>query len=281
MKIPNLFLFLMIAMLIGSIKLPSSDDKFHSEDTILNSLCSGERCTEPITDLRIGNFSFEAQNCVQAWAGFRDGCVLVFGNEGRRQKEELGGLASGAYRIVNGPVPFSLEGYDGQCVGFADVSISTGSDFAGGHDKLSRQVGERIYALRRADETFPFFDSREKSIGVLMDYWAPSGARGHVELFVFSTESNKNAFFKGFCGDPQGGEFGPLSLWEREKKNTTTTITTEPNLENIEDLVTEEIRTMIAGNPYAKEPAWYVCAHKGVSVAADELIAAVKIDCSQ
>ena len=86
MKIPNVLLFLMIAMLIGSIKLPSLDDKLHSDDTILDSLCSGERCTEPITDMRIGDFFFEAQNCVEAWAGFRDGCVLVFGNEGRRQK---------------------------------------------------------------------------------------------------------------------------------------------------------------------------------------------------
>ena len=45
--------------------------------------------------------------------------------------------------------------------------------------------------------------------------------------------------------------------------------------------VSEDLRALISDNPFANEPAWYVCSHEGVDVAADELIVTAKVDCSK
>ena len=88
----------------------------NAEEENLSKYCSKERCTEQITQLRIGKFSFTAEDC----ATRNYDCKLRFGIDG---KEITYPLPSYSYRVINGPMPFSLGCYDGKNHGFADLDL--------------------------------------------------------------------------------------------------------------------------------------------------------------
>ena len=51
----------------------------NAEEENLSKYCSKERCTEQITQLRIGKFSFTAENCAPYWITHNDddACILM------------------------------------------------------------------------------------------------------------------------------------------------------------------------------------------------------------
>ena len=187
---------LTIAVLLRSAGVSWSADKPLESEKNNDRHCLNQRCTDPITEIRIGKFFFEAKDCTPTRTSFESGCVLLFGNGEKNIKKKI--EYSSTYRIVNGPVPFSLDSIDGQCVGFSDFRVFTGDDWVGNIDRLGRQSGEKVYFHRDSNETFSFFNSHDKSIGVLINSWGASG-HGGVELFVYNTQSGESAELSGDC----------------------------------------------------------------------------------
>ena len=166
----------------------------NAEEENLSKYCSKERCTEQITQLRIGKFSFTAEDC----ATRNYDCKLRFGIDGR---EITYPLSSYSYRVINGPMPFSLGCFDGQNLGFADLDLLSleGQYGINTYDDRYRQFGERVYYHNPPDKTFIFFQRYESSIGILINEWGATG-HGGTTLFIFDTETGESTKLNGDCG---------------------------------------------------------------------------------
>ena len=166
----------------------------NAEEENLSKYCSKERCTEQITQLRIGKFSFTAEDC----ATRNYDCKLRFGIDGR---EITYPLSSYSYRVINGPMPFSLGCFDGQNLGFADLDLLSleGQYGIETYDDRYRQFGERVYYHNPPDKTFIFFQRYESSIGILINEWGATG-HGGTTLFIFDTETGESTKLNGDCG---------------------------------------------------------------------------------
>lgn len=166
----------------------------NAEEENLSKYCSKERCTEQITQLRIGKFSFTAEDC----ATRNYDCKLRFGIDGR---EITYSLPSSSYRVINGPMPFSLGCFDGQNLGFADLDLLSleGQYGIETYDDRYRQFGERVYYHNPPDKTFIFFQRYESSIGILINEWGATG-HGFTTLFIFDTETGESTKLNGDCG---------------------------------------------------------------------------------
>ena len=160
----------------------------------LSKYCSKERCTEQITQLRIGKFSFTAENC----ATRNYDCKLRFGIDG---KEITYPLPSYSYRVINGPMPFSLGCFDGLNLGFADLDLHSleGQYGINTYDDRYSQFGERVYYHNPPDKTFIFFQEYESSIGILINEWGATG-HGGTTLYIFDTETGESTKLNGDCG---------------------------------------------------------------------------------
>jgi len=173
----------------------------NAEEENLSKYCSKERCTEQITQLRIGKFSFTADNCAPYWITHNDdnACILRFGINGSEITKSFYGSFS--YRVINGPMPFSLGCSDGQNHGFADLDLLSleGQYGINTYDDRYRQFGERVYYHNPPDKTFIFFQEYESSIGILINEWGATG-HGSTELFIFDTETGESTKLNGDCG---------------------------------------------------------------------------------
>jgi len=185
-------------------------------------VCRDRPCSEPVTKLKVGKFSFSANLYDEKpFGGGRIDCKdnycqfdLKFGVPGKMiNLRSPDGNES--YRIINGPLPARLMCPDSMPTSFADLPhLPLGP-------KSSRRIGHRAYYNNPPNQTFSFFSKRPTSIGVFIAMWGATGT-GVSTIYVFDTETGK--MFKieaGTCGldvdfirNPEGVVSGYVR-WER------------------------------------------------------------------
>ena len=168
----------------------------------VSTYCSEVRCTEPISNLRLGLFSFEANTCQHKIKCYS----LNFGVPGKFIKlTEMFDYES-TYRILNGPLPLNLECVDGITYGFQDSPDFSnmdgfyGIEWFGDRDYQRR---EKIYYKNDSDQTFSFFSEQPTTIGVLVSTHSATGLSSSI-TYLFDTVTGETTHLKGDCRGPFG-----------------------------------------------------------------------------
>ena len=168
----------------------------------ISNYCSEDRCTEPITNLKIGLFSFDRMDCKHEgnW-----GCYsLVFGVPGNTITIDKFSQHYSTYRVLNGPLPINLQCVDGITFGFQDApDFSKMDGFYGIEWFKDRdyQRREKIYYKNDRDQTFSFFSEHPTTIGVLVNTHAATGYSSSI-TYLFDTLTGEAIQLKGDCGGP-------------------------------------------------------------------------------
>ena len=168
----------------------------------VSNYCGQDRCTEPITNLKIGLFSFDALDCTIDTR--RDCYSLVFGVPGNTITIDKFSQHYSTYRVLNGPLPINLQCVDGITFGFQDApDFSKMDGFYGIEWFKDRdyQRREKIYYKNDRDQTFPFFSEHPTTIGVLVNTHSTTGYSSSI-TYLFDTLTGEAIQLKGDCGGP-------------------------------------------------------------------------------
>ena len=168
----------------------------------ISNYCSVYRCTEPITNLEIGLFSFDTTVCKNEVSS---GCYnLVFGVPGNTITNDKFSRHNGTYRILNGSLPINLQCVDGITFGFQDSPDFSKMDGFYGiewFEERDYQRGEKIYYKNDRDQTFSFFSEQPSTIGVLISTHSATGYSSSI-TYLFDTLTGETIQLKGDCGGP-------------------------------------------------------------------------------
>ena len=188
-----------IRLIIINLILPVLLFCFDVAEAQSSHVCLDRPCTEPVTKLKVGKFSFSADLYFQDFmGGEREECKdricdfdLKFGVPGKMISHSSRG--SQIYRIINGPLPLKLTCGDAIPAGFSDLPLEATGWQEG-------RFGHPAYYKNPPNQTFPFFSKQPNSIGVLIEKWGVSG-RGASLIYVFDTETGRMSVIEsGVCG---------------------------------------------------------------------------------
>jgi len=181
-----------------TILFPSLANPSFSQTSLkpLDHYCPKERCTPPITELKVGKFSFKKLKKPDPSDKWVD-ALIRFGTATNEEERVI--TFSKTYRIINGPVPLKLDCVDGNTIGFADLDLwalqFNGMD---AFDGRGRQKGEKTHYFRPADATFSHFSEKPTTIGVLVNSYGATGHGGST-LYLYDTETGKAASISADC----------------------------------------------------------------------------------
>jgi len=129
-----------------TILFPSLANPSFSQTSLkpLDHYCPKERCTPPITELKVGKFSFKKLKKPDPSDKWVD-ALIRFGTATNEEERVI--TFSKTYRIINGPVPLKLDCVDGNTIGFTDLDLSAlpGSYGIETFSDQGRQKGEKAY----------------------------------------------------------------------------------------------------------------------------------------
>ena len=166
----------------------------------VSNYCDVDRCTEPITNLKIGLFSFDALGCT---SDTRLDCYsLVFGVPENKITIENFYKHYSTYRIMNGSMPVNLNCVDGIPYGFQDLPRLWDLDGFGGVDWFrdrDYQRREKVYFNNAENKTFAYFSENPTTIGVFINTHSASGY-GESITYLFDTVTGETTQIKGDCG---------------------------------------------------------------------------------